>query len=762
MVQRNPLNTIIRFVDANYKITSPEERVIVIDATSKKAISVIDLQGKLRLERRSVTGSFHKRKYVLVVNTDHGRKAAEGKISKHLYDFSRQWTLPLEVTYLVSVSHQNEAKVGQVLGCGENLEAELNNHIIRWIDEYAGPNPGLLIEKFYERQADLQIYLATQARNEIGLNLQALVNVEGEQEMLQAIRLNALCFLVRVSDYHEEQGLKLDAEVGVYDPLKVLAVVNHSSWFQVSSGVLKEPVRLEELIKFETRKFFKANIPLNQFLLELQSAKLGRELTEQLNTALRPYGREISTLSLNYKDKIYPDVQPFLERKKEVSVTGLQEYEFPVSIKSSVQMTMRDYALYRLSGSQNPDAWLDKNLTQVVNDVLFGKRYLDLLIGFDPLKSEIKEKLSQRAEKIGYSIKQLITVPNLPQYTWLENIPIEIDSDQSSFETKTPKFAVNLGIYVDAKIRSLRDVESYLNRNQEVPDLMKQTVVNETRKLLHAIEPERFYMRFSYADPTRDETKSVEEMLSDRIRESLEAKFNADVTHITIKMLDTDLTKIWSDLERGEGGLDIRLPSLSDVEGVTYVARVRVDAIHENGWDRFRTTRPNITRVCQSLALHVSARLGSFASLELAYTNLEAQLQIEQMIEQLAKKFAVEEFGLVIRVNSIHRIATNIEKGEKGRIKEMLDAIAKLERERLAEITNHGSPARIQAIADRIRDLKAELPDTVKATIDKYSRPEIAGAAGPSRLGDYGRLVKSLGPGDNNGHDNANTENTNG
>ena len=758
MVQPNALNPIIRFVEANHKITSPEECVVVLDATSKKAVAVIDLQGKMRLERRSVTGHLHKRKHVLVINSNHGRKTAEGKLAKPLYDFDRQWTLPLEVTYLVSVSHGNEAKVGQVLGAGESPEAELNNHIIRWIDEFTGPNPGLLIEKFYDRQSDLQTYLATQARNEIGLNLQALVKPKPEQQALQAIRLNALCFPVRVSDYHEEQPLKLDAEVGVYDSLKIFAVVNHESWFQASHGALKEPVRLEEMIKSETRKFFKAKVPLHQFLSELQSARLRRELTEELNHALRPYGREISALSLDYKDKIDSGVQPFLDTKKEVSVTGLQEYEHEVTIKSSVQMTLKDYALYRLAGSRDPEEWLEKNLKEVVNDVLFGKRYLDLLIGFDPLKLEIKERLSQRAEKIGYSIKQLITVPNLPPYTWLDNIPIEIE--QSSFETKTPKFAVNLGIYVDAKIRSLRDIESYLNRNQEVPTLMKQIVINETRKLLHGIEPERFYMRFSYADPLRGETKSVEEWLSDKIRESLEEKFNADVTHITIKMLDTDLTKIWSDLERAEGGLDIRLPSLSDVEGVTYVARVRVDGIHENGWDRFRTTRPHMTRVCQTLATHVAARLSSFASLELAYTNLEAQLQIEQMIEQLAKNFAVEEFGLVIRVNSIHRIATSIEKGEKGRIKEVLEAIAKLERERLAEITNHGSPARIQAIADRIRDLKAELPDTVKATIDKYSRPEISGAAGPSRLGDYVRLVKSLGAGDNNGHDGANTENT--
>ena len=282
MAQPNPLNTIIRFVEANHKITSPEECVVVIDSTSKKAIAVIDLHGKMRLERRSVTGQFHKRKHLLVINTNHGRKAAEGKVSKPLYDFTRQWTLPLEVTYLVSVSHGNEAKVGQVLGTGDSPEAELNNHILRWIDEYAGPNPGLLIEKFYERQADLQTYLATQAREQIGLNLQALVNPESEQQALQAISLKLICFPVRVLDYHEEQPLKLDAEVGVYDPLRIFAVVNHSSWFQVSNGVLKEPVRLEELIKFETRKFFKANIPLHQFLSELRSAKLRRELTEQL------------------------------------------------------------------------------------------------------------------------------------------------------------------------------------------------------------------------------------------------------------------------------------------------------------------------------------------------------------------------------------------------------------------------------------------------------------------------------------------------
>ena len=86
MVQLNALSPIISFVEANHKITSPEECVVVLDATSKKAVAVVDLQGKMRLERRSVTGQFHKRKHVLVINSNHGRKTAEGKLAKPLYD----------------------------------------------------------------------------------------------------------------------------------------------------------------------------------------------------------------------------------------------------------------------------------------------------------------------------------------------------------------------------------------------------------------------------------------------------------------------------------------------------------------------------------------------------------------------------------------------------------------------------------------------------------------------------------------------------
>jgi len=757
MAQPNPMNKIIRFVDANHKVTLPEECVVAIDSATRKAISVVDLQGTMQLERTGVFGLFRERKHVLVVNTSHGRREAEGKVPTiDVRDFGRQWTLGLKVNYLASVSRGNEAKVAQVLAAGQSPEAELNTFITRWIEDYAGTNPGVLIDNFYDRKADLQAHLAAKAREEIGLNLQALIHLESEDEALQTIRLNQLCFPVRVNDYHEEQPLKLEAEIGVYAPARICAVIHHPGWFRASNGTLKEPVRLEELIKSEARHFFATKISLHTFLSELRSARLTKELTEQLNVSLRKFGREVSTLSLEYKGTIDSSVRLFYETKEKVEVKGLQEYDQYVEIRSSVQMNLRDYALYRLSGGQDLESWLKKNLAEVVNQILFGKRYLDLLIGFDPLKAEIKEKLSLRAERIGYNIKQLITVPNLPPYDWLDNIRIEIEKEE--FETKTPKFAVNLGIYVDARIRSLRDIESYLNRSQDVPVLMRQTIVSEAKKLLHTIDPERYYMRFSYADPNRGETKSVEEILGDRIRQSLEVKFKADVTDVTIKMLDTDLTNVWSELEMAEGELDINLPSLSDIEGVTYYAGVRVDAIHANGWDRFRTTRPTMDKVRQSIAKHISARLGTLAYADTAYTRIEIQNYIEGTIEGLARKFALEEFGLVIRVNSIHRDATEIEIAEKQRIKELLDTIRTLESKRLQEIANHGAPALIQSLTDRINQLKAELPETVRATVEKFSRPELIESAGPTRLREYGQIIGSLGAGDSNGNESSKTE----
>jgi hypothetical protein len=285
---------------------------------------------------------------------------------------------------------------------------------------------------------------------------------------------------------------------------------------------------------------------------------------------------------------------------------------------------------------------------------------------------------------------------------------------------------------------------------------MKEVIINETRQFLHTVEPERFYMHFNYADPDGAE-KSVDEILRGLIETRLTEKFRADVISIVFKMLDTEITDKWSRLETSEGSLEIVLPSFSDIEGVTYRGRIRVEAIHSKGWNRFRAANADIEKICRRVAEHVLAQLGSFANADLVYTNLEGQRAVEHIIETMAKKFAVEEFGVVIRVTSIRREATGIELEAKHSIQQKLIALKQLEEERIAEIVSGGSADKIKAIEERQIKLGDELPGSVRTTLTKFTRPQLVEPAPPTRLADMSVGRKSIGAGarsrDNNHHE---------
>jgi len=741
MAQTYPLDKVIRIVDPDYRVTSSDELLIAINPETNKAIEMIDLHGRTRLERGFLR-RFRVRKYFLVSNNSDVQNEAEGPLLNfELRDFTHDWRLGLRLNYLASCSPGNEAKLTEALCTGLHPGAVLNDFLNRWLKEFAGANASELIENYYSRKDDLVAYLASQALDEIGLNLTASIQLEAESKAIEPIKIRSIHFPVRFKDYNDEQDLKLEAQIQVDPQRKIFAVL-----------YLSRINGLEELIRKKTQEYFAATVSLHTFHAETAKSGLERDLKKYLDSFLTPFGRQLGFISLGSGGG---GGEAFFEAKKKVEFNDIQEFDRPVEIKNTLQMFLRDYALYKTSGAKDLNLWIEENLTEVIREVLFGKRYIDLLIGFEPLEQEIKLKLSARAEAIGYTIRHLITVPDLPPYDWLENFDVEVENE---YETKMPKFPVKLGVIVTARIVRLKDIESYLNRRQDVPKLMKDAIENEVRRFLHKVDPERFYMRFSYAEP-EEEDPPIEQALRELIEARLVEKFQAEVIGTVFKMRDTEITQIWTSLEKSEGTLEIKLPSFSDVEGVTYRGRVRVEAIHGRGWNRFRTSNPEMEKICRRLEEHVLAQLGTFANADLVYTHLEGQRQVEKVIEGLAKKFAVEEFGLVIRVVSIRRDVTAIELDEKTRIRGILDAMKDLETERIAEIKAGATSETIKNIEERYQKLFAELPANVKTTTMKFTRPELIEPAPPTRLSDIltGRKALGIGsrPRHNNGHEGA-------
>ena len=276
-------------------------------------------------------------------------------------------------------------------------------------------------------------------------------------------------------------------------------------------------------------------------------------------------------------------------------VCEIHEYPKPVIIKNTVQMILRDVAKYKSIGSPPLEGWVKEKLERIIREGLFKKRYLDILFGFQTRNgadsselisdadetayaSRIKNKLRQAALNIGYDIEQLITVPDLKPLKLRDKFSIVMDGE---FVTKVSNVKVKLSIVVTARIEDLRDVKEHLNRLQDVEELMQEAIGEVVRQYLHTIDPERFYVRFSFADKNQ-EKRSIEEELKSLITERLKKGFAADIISVTPKMVNTDLIERLRKLRNEICNFKVEVHPLDASEPVTFCGAYQIEGVSIN------------------------------------------------------------------------------------------------------------------------------------------------------------------------------------
>ena len=716
MAQTYPLDPVIRLVSDDHRVSSFEETIVVVDPENNKAIRTIDKQGEKQLEKVKF---FQRRKAGknLLVISGNGNEAEDKVLGVPLRDFRRQWSIDLEVSYLASCNRGDEVKLAETLSPGVHPGAVLHNLIRQWIKEYGSSSPEVLIENYYSSVADLEAHISKKAREDVGLRLQATIRIEHEDKALDAIEAPPTNIPVRLRDYNEKQNLRLKTEVGVDEDRRIFAILYKS-----------EIPKFEGLVKTTIQEYFATNVSLQEFHTQLLAPAFKQPLLDRLNSVLRSYGRKINYLTLEGQIKAIDDFREFSHDVR----YRIQEYKSEIVIKNAVQMTLQDYARYKTVGPENLEIWVKENLDEVVRQVLFDKKYIDLLIGFDRSATEIKLRFTARAATIGYSIKQLITGPDLPPYEWLKNFTVKVDH---SFEIRYSKFPVRLSIVITARINALEDIEKYLNHQLDIPSEMSAAVVDEAEQFLHTIDPERFYLRFSFTE--RDEGGPVDQILEEKIRCRLHQDFKATIVTVTVDMGETALTLLYNELRKtpGEFNVALRPYEANSPYDVVYSGHFRIETIHYDHWDKFQSSDPTIAGIKEHLEKHLKAELSTLPHEELAYRTREQQKRVTSVIEKLACERILSEFGLVIAVSMVSRQITRGELGLKEqtrtiyelgqveaqeRIEEVIRTISKLKSERLELMVGDADAAEIKKKEEKIKELEIELPINAPPPAERF------------------------------------------
>jgi hypothetical protein len=748
MAQVYPLDAVVRRVDKNFTPRAVGEKIVVIDPEKRKVAS------------GGLTDFWRDLRYFLVSNSQSQRAAESQTPVIGIRDFANNRTVPIVVSYVASCEPGNENKVALSLFDGQHPGAVLNEFISRWVKEYIGQKPSEFIENYFDRKSELSNYIIERALDEVGLSLQVIIRLDAK--IPRVFVIGPLHLPVRPGGYEKEQDLKLHVELHVDEVNEIQAVLYQS-----------RIATLERLVREQVRDYFAERVAFHRFCTELQADDIKASLSAYLDEALKPTGRKVGVISIEAQ---IPGLPPPLYDAQKSIMYELQEYPEQVAIKNTLQMRVHDYAFYFKSGAKPLDAWLEEKLGEAIRLALFGKKYTDLLLKFDAIETEIKDKLTAAAQGIGYGIKQLIVLPDLKEYTLLKKFPLEIEGN---FRTKDSTYPANLSVVVTARIKKLLDVEKYINSGRDVQIWMKDSIIKKIQETLRTIEPERFYMRFS--DTDKEGETPVEQLLVNEITQELVKEYKAEVISVIPTMGRSDITDVWDQLQKKSSDFKVEMTSLNpeDQEPVIVDGKFSIEAIHHKGWDRFSRRLPQIQEIKEYLEESLESKLDVARSHLLVYRDIPGKRDLESLIEASARESVLEEFGLVVKVKNVKRLRTASEKGLqelKGlSIKASLksaqaaledelevvitanksrkDKLIELENLRLEMVQANAPEAEIKTIERAINTVRDELRNSQIPPLSDvkqlYAKPE----SEPLRLSDFIKSKRHKGELSNGGED---------
>lgn len=734
-----PLDCVIRHVSKDTEPAGPSEKIVCLDTQNRRI-----------LERPGFLSFLLDLRYYLVASSADPRNVAQSELSGiTLQNLDNR--LPVTIAYSVRCRPGNEGRVVLALfDPAHSLTDMLESHLQKWIVAIGQSDIPAFVTRSLEDRASIEAELAALALAEAGIDLTARVSLDWEKS-LATIQVNRDHLRVLTSDFQdEEQDLNIRIALELDERHRREAILRY-----------RDHQKLQELIPREVLRFFRMSVTMQTFATELESAALRQRLALHLDQVLAHYGRRVGPIKLTTQGR---ERQDFFEGEHAVTC-ALHEYPKPVVVRCKVQMTRVNEAAFKAAKIADLQKWLSEKLERNVHQQLFNARYLDVLTSFPTYEKAIRTILEREAHAIGYNIEQLISGPELEPLRWKEPFPIEIDS--TPFETKLSRFYVNLQFAVTARIPRLDSdkIRKYLNRDQNVPNAMREAVLSQTRRVLHGIDPERFYMRFNFSD-VPDETP-VEETLVNAIRTRLETDFDAEVFDVVVKIAETELISRLRKLMETICPFAVEMTSLHGRETLVFRGNFQVDSVAAEGWPRFQLLTIGLDDIRKLLEEHLLAELNALTPNEMQYRDPRHRKQLEAVFTALAERFVREQFGLMIRVTNVRRDLTTHEAAanrkllddDQRRIQvdsdrrdqwaaaqvlenhERAERLARLYEQRRLLTTESGTDDEIADLDRKIDVEKTALVPSDIPTFDDVKQKVLPGQSAAATLADVARLA---------------------
>jgi hypothetical protein len=687
-------------------------------------IVMIDRKTKTRLLKKPPSWGFWKDvDYFLVFRESVKREG----LTHDIDDFENDRTIQIQIDYQATCLQNREEEVVVALYDSDTLPSVvLENKIIGWVKAFTTRWEREFIDNYQEKIKELQNNMEKRAEREVFLSIK--FRLTSNIQLPSSLLIGPQKFSVQVTDYPKNLDCEVDGELGVLD--------------QKTAHNRRD--RLEAIVEREIKSYMAKYVKLHDYYFG-SDEQLIPGIKTYLDGVFASQGRQVERLFIKReKPSFSNDVR---EVTKEVKYQ-VQERSEPVTIVSTLQMELQDAGQYVATGTPNLEKWVQRELDNIIPRVLFGMKYIDLLLSFQPKEADIKDYMEKQAKSIGYSLRALLSVPNLEQLKLLKNFDIDVPGTQ--FPTKIDQAEVKLEISVTVRIQNLKDIEIYLNQQQDVKQLMREAILNETKRFLRSIEPEGFYMRFGF---TVEGEKGVEQNLIELLTEKLSNEFKATVIKVDLKRLNTDITDRLRELEKSlPEGFEFEISPLSGGEPIVFYGDFQVEGVDPNGWYQFQKRTFSIQHIRDHIQKTAQRKLRTFASEHLEYRWHEEQEDIQKAMAHIMRQSAIEVFGVAIRVLNFDRKMTELDK-QRNKLRRELEKkkLLRLEREmedkqerqdfekELKKLTNESDKKRYKQLLtkreeiiedglidddEELADLEAEILEKSKTTDENKSNED--------------------------------------
>jgi|GEM_PF-4424916 len=346
-----------------------------------------------------------------------------------------------------------------------------------------------------------------------------------------------------------------------------------------------------------------------------------REAGKKAGLDLKPY------FSHNISDGIGSEVFVNFEHTVSARTSDNQV----VDIKHTLALTLTDSIKFSLSEVADLEKWAKARLDQYTNNDIIDRSYADVLLNLE--EKGIRNYMAKDMEEIGYTLKQLITVRGQE----IEKFNFETDTGlygNKDYATKDPSFRIGLKIIISGRL-DLHDpkTKEFIKPGIDIMTSMKRDVIEFTQLLLNEKTPDECFLHIY----------ELEGILLLHIRQELNKTYGFKDLRITIKFLETDLSKRFSLLQERSYKVDV----IANFNDKVYSLWFRITDVAKDGWHRFRAT--NYTTAEQELsdiALMIKNGLSPLLRPDSNVSGTMFREEFNKVRHRIAK-----EFGLIVEIH---------------------------------------------------------------------------------------------------------------